>query len=141
MVEKLSGCKGDPQKGLEFKADKECRATNDLNVAVKTDLAVESEGTSYQPKRYSWPLGDCDCDESLSAAIPLETIRKQSLHGGNIRIEWERNQNIDKNKEQSFVLNRSRKSLDNGAESSSKRANEEVENQKDVEAKRPCVES
>jgi hypothetical protein len=41
-----------------------------------------------QTQSFTWPMGDCDSNETIQMQIPLLSIRREASTGGNIRIDW-----------------------------------------------------
>ena len=50
-------------------------------------IELDKESTSTTT-RFTWPMGGCGSNESISAPIPLDKVREKALDGPNIRLKW-----------------------------------------------------
>jgi hypothetical protein len=82
MIDKMSGTNGTETNTFAFR--------NDMGVKMTEDIQVSQSDPKWEFSihKFTWPMGDCDSNEFIDAQIPLETIRKQALQGGNSRICW-----------------------------------------------------
>ena len=87
MIDKLSGHADKDRKHLIFQKT----GSNDetvRSVFVNGDKATACGPSLTETKLFTWPLGDCDSNESLTAKMPLNTIQKEATSGGDVRIQW-----------------------------------------------------
>jgi len=47
-----------------------------------------SSGDNQQAHAFTWPMGDCDSNETIEMHMPLLSIRGEATAGGNVRIHW-----------------------------------------------------
>jgi hypothetical protein len=91
MIDKMSGNQGSAV-GLSFpplQEEKE-RAASVRTVTIKDGQAKEVNSTTESSTTpFAWPMGDCDCRESLDASIPLQVVQEEAKKGGDVRIQWQ----------------------------------------------------
>ena len=99
MVDKLSGAREADRRSLDFLEDttpSHKPATNVRHVTVENSEVARDNATKNstneskgcKPIACTWPLGDCGSNETLTAYIPLDAIKKEANNGGNVRIIW-----------------------------------------------------
>ena len=101
MINKMTGTEKQSRMGLEFVKSGSHATQSRVVTTSLTTLQEESNGSLIvektnpsTPQKFTWAMGDCGSDERIEASIPLETIRQEAPHGGNIEIKWA--ENVDK---------------------------------------------
>jgi hypothetical protein len=110
MIDKLSGKEEANRKQLLLQPTSPSNITKVRPVSIGIESVKELNGSvieNDEPKKFTWPMGDCSSDEILQALMPLMTIREEAPLGGNVRITWEKSSDKKANSESCFRLFRS----------------------------------
>jgi hypothetical protein len=101
MIDKMSGQQESERRRLLFTTtytSSSAMETHIRTVSMTSTLATEGsmngeteQGFSYMPTKFVWPLGDKRSKEWLTLQIPLQSIRREERHGGNVSIQWTNN--------------------------------------------------
>lgn len=98
MLDKLTKADESKWNGMFVKSSTvdASQIVNEQHVTVR-DGEVQAKETSSsecdnveKAQAFTWPMGDCDSGETIEMKMPLQSIRNEAAEGGNVRIEWRR---------------------------------------------------
>lgn len=89
MIDKMSGTDETKREKLVFRRD--------IGAGFTVDVQMSPSESTFPSaiRTFTWPMGDCHSQEFIDASMPLETIQKQAIQGGNSRIRWEKKSDKD----------------------------------------------